>query len=230
MCGLARATRAVALVSALVSLAACAAWGQPDAPGDQAADQERLRQERAEHLRQMAQQQQQQPAAMRYVITMDGGGPGQMRRMGGPPDPEMVPAQVYVAGDFVYVARGYMLCQFLTDDALEMVAEADLRTEDERAGEVRPGVVMGRPDPAMVPVRVEFGENGDLLFVLRGYMFRLYYAEGLELVGEFDLRTEEERNRPPRPQMAIPRPPGGMIGPPEGPPALGPPAPPPPER
>ena len=215
------------IVSAFVAVALACVAGPVLAQGDEAADRERLRQEQAQQLRELAQQQG-QPGAQRFVIGVGGDGMGQMQRMG-PPDPEMVPTQMYLGAGRIYVVRGYMLYQFSTGDVLEQTAQVDLRTGDEQAAPQPPegGRMLLSPDPATVPVSVEFSADRMVLFVLRGYMLYQFSAEGLTQVAEFDLRSEEERNRP-RVQMRMMMGPGGPRGDgPPPPPDAAPPAPPP---
>ncbi|MEA3403223.1 MAG: hypothetical protein U9R79_18415 [Armatimonadota bacterium] len=182
----------VGIVAALLFTATlCCA--QDDEGGEAAQDDvERLQRERIEHLREMARQQAAGP--QRYVIQLPG--EGQMARIGGPPAPEMVPAQLHVVGDYVYVVRGWMLRQYLADDRLELQAAVDLRSEDELPPEGGPPAMRRGPDAAAVPVHVRFSANGDLIYVLRGYILRQFLAEGMQQMAEFDLRTEEERRRP----------------------------------
>lgn len=201
------------LAVVLVLGAGMAAWPQNDAPdaAQQPGERERLRRERAEHLRELARQEAVGPVGV--VIAAGGDGAARVLRIGGPPAPEMVPVRMYRTEDYLYVLRGYMLYQFVADDVLEQTAQVDLRTEEEQALPNAPPGPPGfvGPDPAMVPVELQFSDGGDFLFLLRGYMLRQYAAEGLELVAEFDLRTEEERNRPrpPRPEPGPIAPPGG---------------------
>lgn len=205
----------LALVSALVIMVCPAVFAQGDQPGDR----ERLQREQAEQFRQMGQMQQMPPGAQAFTVMVGGDGAGQVRRIGGPLDPAMVPGEMHLVGDLLYVVRGFTLHQFRTGDELEALCEVDLRTEDESAAAPpQPGMVMiGRPDPAAVPVSLRFSEDGTQVFVLRGYMLRQFAAEGLELLAEFDLRSQEERNRP-RVEMRMgpagPPPPGGQPPPP----------------
>lgn len=202
------------LVSVLVTVLCPAVFAQ----GDQPADRERLQREQAEQFRQLGQQV--PPGAQAFTIMVGGEGGAQVRRVGGPLDPALVPAEMHLVGERLYVVRGFTLHQFRTGDELEALCEVDLRTEDEiAAGPPPPGMIIGRPDPAAVPVSLKFSEDGARVFVLRGYMLRQFAAEGLELVAEFDLRSQEERNRP-RMEMRM-----GPAGPP--PPGAQPPPPPP---
>jgi len=204
------------VVSVLVVIALAWLAGPGLAQDDQPADRERLQQEQAQQLRQLAQQQDMPPGAQHVVIGIGGDGMGQARRIG-PPEPEMVPAQMYPGAGCIYVVRGYMLHQFSTGGVLEQIAQADLRTSDEQAAPQPPegGRMLLSPDPAMVPVSVEFNPDKTMLFVLRGYVLHQFSAEGLTQVAEFDLRSEDERNRP-RVQMRMMMGPGGPRG--DGPP------------
>ncbi len=210
-------SRRVVTVFVMIALGCLAA--PTLAQEDQPADRERLQREQAEQLRDLAQQQAMPPGAQHVVIGIGGDGMGQVRRIG-PPAPEMVHAQMYLGAGCIYVVRGYMLYQFATGDVLEQTAQVDLRTGDEQAAPQPPegGRMLLSPDPATVPVSVEFNADKTVLYVLRGYMLYQFAAEGLTQVAEFDLRSEEERNRP-RVQMRM------MMGP-GGPPGQGPPPPP----
>ncbi|MGC9320385.1 MAG: hypothetical protein ACP5KN_20295 [Armatimonadota bacterium] len=179
------------LAALLVTATVCCA--QDDEGGEVAQDDaERLDRERIEHLREMARQQ--AVGAQRYVIQLPG--EGQMPRIAGPPAPEMVPTQLHVVADHLYVVRGWMLRQYLADGRLELQAEVDLRGEDERPGDAGPPAMPPGLDAATVPVHVEFSADGDSVYVLRGYMLRQLSADGLREMAAFDLRTEEERRRP----------------------------------
>lgn len=206
--------RLMMMVLAVSLLAACVPAIGQDAP-PAADDQQRLRREQAEQFRQMAQPI--PPGAQAFTIMVGGDGAGPMRRIGGPLDPPLVPGEMHLVGGWLYVVRGFMLHQFRVGETLEALGAVDLRTEEEIAAEPpQPGMmVIGGPDPAAVPVSLTFSADGVRLFVLRGYMLRQYAAEGLKLLAEFDLRSEEERNRP-RVEMRMG--PGGPP-PPPGPPA-----------
>ncbi len=202
-----RATRLL-MLTLLVCALACGAWSDAE-PAEAAdadrepaeagegpeGDQARLERERARHFRELAHER---PGARGYVISIAGDGAGQFRRI--PPGPEMVPAEMHVVGDYVYVARGWMLYQYLAADDLQLQAQVDLRAEEERGGEAGPGEALSRPDPAMVPVHLQFSAEGDFIYALRGYLLRQFSVDGLEQMAEFDLRTEEELNRP-RPEV-----------------------------
>ena len=55
--------------------------------------------------------------------------------LGGAPAPEAVPAQMLVKEGYVYALRGYMLYEFEVE-GLKLVAEYDLRTDEEKEAEM----------------------------------------------------------------------------------------------
>ncbi len=209
------------VAGALVAAVTCPV-GLVMAQGDPAGDRERLQREQAQQLQELARQQA-QAGLQGFVVGVGADGMRQMRPIG-PPDPEMVPAQMHLVGDRLYVIRGYMLYQFAIGDALADPVQVDLRTAEER-NELPPQppgrdmMMLRLPDPAAVPVDVQFTPDGGSLFVRRGYMLYHFAADGLAQLAEFDLRSEEERNHP-RVRMRM------MMGP-AGPPGQGGPPPPP---
>jgi len=206
----------IALVAALVAATCPAALAQGEqAPND---DQQRLRQEQAEQFRQMGQQ-----GVMGQVIAIGADGRGNITRIG-PGMREEMPEQIILTGatvDVVYVIRGYMIYRYQANRELVPEAEADMRTDDEAEQMEAAAGAMIWPDPAMVPVKAQFAPNSNTLIVLRGG-YLLQFSDQLELLAEFDLRTEAEKRRP-RVQMRM-----GPAGPPPPPgaPADAPPPPP----
>lgn len=194
---------AVALVLvALLAFVAIEAVAQPEAQPEN--DQERLQRERAEQLRNLAQQ-----GPMGQVIAITGDGRGGFTRFG--PGAEQIPEQIILTGateHVVYIVRGFMIYRYDANPELALVAEVDMRTEDEAQRMEQAQGQMIWPDPAMVPVKAEFAPNSNTLVVLRGG-YLLQFSADLDLLAEFDLRTEAEKNRP-RVQMRM----GPVVQPP----------------
>jgi len=189
----ARALRTV-IAAALVAATVCSAWAQP-APNP---EQQRLQQERAQDIREMARQQ----GANMGVVTMAFGGDGQgnLMRMGGPGNAQGVPEQMILVDadvQWVFVIHGCTLYRYeaAADGALEAGIEVDLRTPDEvERGEAAEGAFIW-PDPAMVPVTAEWSALTNSLMVLRGGVLMQFSPE-LESLAEFDMRTEREKQVP----------------------------------
>lgn len=200
---------ALGILSAVIMGTSPAVWAQDDRPAD-AQQQQRLREEQAQQFRQLAQQ-----GVMGQVIAIGADGRGNIARIG-PGMREPIPEQIILTGettDIVYVIRGHMIYRYRADRELAAEAEADMRSEEEvQQVPAAPGEIVW-PDPALVPVIARFAPNSNTLIVLRGGRL-LQYSDQLELLAEFDLRTEAEKQRP-RVQVRMrPGPPGEPPPPP----------------
>lgn len=169
----------------------------PDADEDV---QQRLQRERMERFRELAPRQIDGPA---------------VQILRGTPVEQMILAGE--EADLLFIIRGHALRAYGAGpgEALRLLVEADLRSEEElnRAEEAGDRPVL--PDPGMVPVRAHWARLSGTLVVLRGGVLRQYSGE-LDLLAEFDLRTERERRLlPPVIEMRIgPRPDDGPPPPP----------------
>lgn len=190
--------RSCLIIAGALLVAAGLTFAQPD-PGD-AAEQERLEQERIRDIREMARQQAAPPGVQVWGMAMDG--PGNIMRIGGPGRAEAVPEQMILVGaaggaQWVFVIHGFTLRRYATAQGqpLELQAEADLRTEEEleRAADTDDAYIW--PDPAMVPAAAEWSEMSGTLLVLRGGVLTQFSPE-LEALAQFDLRTEREKQGP----------------------------------
>ena len=210
----------VATLTAAV-LAASFASAQPAADAEN--DQERLQREQREQLRDLGRQQMAPPGVQVWGMAVDGR--GRMMPMGGPGQAQGVPEQIIITGegrDRVYVIHGYMLRHYLTAPVapLALQGEADLRTDEELERAVDAGGAFVWPDPAMVPVKATYAPESRTLLVLRGGILRQYSSD-LEVLAQFDLRTEREKQGGPRIQIRMqPGPPPDDGPPPPGPDAV----------